>query len=692
MLPPHQRDEYERIDIDLDDDDDDDDSEEEEEAEAEEEDFEYEVSSLYGAQRQDILPSARLIVTSANANRGGTSTTVAGTSATAPRVSTRTAGDSASSAVDLRTEVHNFQELARKQADKIDKLQSIIDALTKERRPSRKKKSKGNASSSEQEAEADASIDSGIKGLQDHIRRCARRFTYVHRAWPLPSGAWEYTERPQIDPLDYNQRYPADSTKQAAALDQACAAELWDYATVIIRPHINGTLFRPLFDKIIGDQKSKIISCARDMRAEIFAGVTEIDRLIFSAPEPLKAIAADPVCVRLSSATEGPYPSIVYTPGKVGLKHLFKTAAIANMLRLMLFGKRSLRDREKVPDRKTYGMTLAVKTLNRHMIAFAAVCIVHLLNGHEDFDLIGDPSGYPYQKHYEEHIKYLTRAWHTPRVKVIRGYLEDEVFENVWKKSDKVSETTAPPSYPLQPTAEDLLELEDPNMSDSDAGLPVTDVGATAALTREATDLTHSSLTSVPPAPGALPDVRVAVVRASPAGAVPSPVAPAPSATIPGGRPTPTASAPLNPTTSRRPTPIASAPPSTAVSRRPTPTASDPPRVVDGPSVPQDPATMSRVDLSITPTLASITIDDPQPAARARRVQPRPRRAVDPDPDVGEVQPQATEHPAQPANVPLVVPKKARGGRKAKAAATVQDTDGVGASSPVGSNYFWMQV
>ena len=310
------------------------------------------------------------------------------------------------------------------------------------------------------------------------------------------------------------------------------------------------------------------------------------------------------------------------------------------------------------------------------------------MNGDEDFDLIGDPSGYPYQKHYEEHIKYLTRAWHTPRVQVIRGYLEVEVFENVWKKSDKVSETTAPPSYPLQPTAKDLLELEDPESSDSDAGLPATGAGATAALTREATDLTHSSLTSVP-APGAPPDVRVAVVRAAPAGAVPSPVAPAPPTTIPSGRPTPTASAPLNPTTSRRPTPIASAPPSTAASRRPTPTASDPPRSVDGPSVPQDPATMSRVDLSITPALASITIDDPQPAARARRVQPRPHRVVDPDPDLrpaGELQPQATEHPAQPATLPLAVPKKARGGRKAKAAATVQDTDGAGvgagASSP----------
>ncbi|KAH9888785.1 hypothetical protein C8Q73DRAFT_668023 [Cubamyces lactineus] len=344
----------------------------------------------------------------------------------------------------------------------------------------------------------------------------------------------------------------------------------------------------------------------------------------------------------------------------------------------MLFGKGSLRDREKVPDKKTYGMTLAVKTLSCHMIAFAAV--VHLLNGDGELDLVGEPSGYPYQKHYEEHMKYLIRAWHTPRVKAIREYLEDEVFRNVWKKSDKVGDTT-PPSYPLQPTAEDLLELEDPNSSDSDAGLPTTDTGATAALTREATDLTHSaSLTSVLPAPGAPPNVRISVVRATPA-------APALSTTVPGGRPTPSASAPLHPTTSRRPTPIASAPPSSAASRRPMPIASDPPRSVDGPLVPQELATTSDVNLPITPALASITIEDPQqPAARVRKVQPRPRRVVDPDP-AEEVQPQTVEEAAQPAPPPLAVPKKVRGGRKAKAGTTLQDTGGAaveaGASSPV---------
>ena len=65
------------------------------------------------------------------------------------------------------------------------------------------------------------------------------------------------------------------------------------------------------------------------------------------------------------------------------------------MIRLMLFGKRSLRDREKVPDRKTYGMTLAVKTLSRHMIAFAAVCVS--THSHSTFKSDAD---YPYYRLY----------------------------------------------------------------------------------------------------------------------------------------------------------------------------------------------------------------------------------------------------------------------------------------------------
>ncbi|KAI0652861.1 hypothetical protein C8Q70DRAFT_1059840 [Cubamyces menziesii] len=90
---------------------------------------------------------------------------------------------------------------------------------------------------------------------------------------------------------------------------------------------------------------------------------------------------------------------------------------------------------------------------------------------------------------------------------------------------------------------------------------------------------------------------------------------------------------------------------------------------------------MSGVELSITPALASVTIEDLQPATRAQRVQPRPHRVVDPESDLrpageAQVQPQAAEHAAQPAPPPLANPKKARGGRKTKAGTTVQNTGG----------------
>ncbi|KAI0323183.1 hypothetical protein GY45DRAFT_1411307, partial [Cubamyces sp. BRFM 1775] len=362
-------------------------------------------------------------------------------------------------------------------------------------------------------------------------------------------------------------------------------------ASLIIKPHINSTFFRPLFDTIIGDQKSKIISSAQDMRAEIYASIPDLDGLIFSAEEPLKAMAQNSVCVYLCSATkETPYAPIVYAPGKAGnLKYLFKTATVANMIRLMLFGKGSLKDKTRKPDRKTYGMTLGIKALNCHMIAFGVVR--YLLSGDEDFDLVGSPSGYPYQREYEEFMRYLIRAWQRPRVKFIHEYLEDEVFKNVWEKSSQVHDG-ATPTHPIQLTEEDLLELEDAD-SDSDPGPPTTDTDVTAALAHEPT----------------------------------GPIVPA----------------------------IRVAPESTRVT----------------------PASLG-VDLSITPTLANITIEDPGPARRAESVQPRllnPSTTANPDlGPVEEVQTWAAEHAAQP--LPSVPAKKARSGRQPKAGKARQDAGG----------------
>ncbi|KAI0323150.1 hypothetical protein GY45DRAFT_1413961, partial [Cubamyces sp. BRFM 1775] len=212
MLHPSQRDEYERINIDLDDSSDDSSSSSSSSPSSESLDS----CAGQGSQPQEEYPYA---------NHAGASD------------ATSTTGASASSTIDWRKEVHNLQETNRKLQERLEHSQTVINTLLEEQKARKKRKrSKKSGSAavqeppSEQEEQVATTTDSGIDAIKEHIRQCVRRFTYVHRAWPLPNGAWQYTERPQVNPLDYNERYPTDPDKEAAALDKACAAELWDYA------------------------------------------------------------------------------------------------------------------------------------------------------------------------------------------------------------------------------------------------------------------------------------------------------------------------------------------------------------------------------------------------------------------------------------------------------------------------------
>ncbi|KAH9888557.1 hypothetical protein C8Q73DRAFT_794300 [Cubamyces lactineus] len=594
------------------------------------------------------------------------------------RARARPSGSSASGAVDYKQEFYALQQHTDQQKDKIREMEAQIALLVAQNKSRKRRKGTPQESAQASTAEPTDSVaaDDGLSALKDLIRDSAREFTYIHRAWPLPPGAYYLTARPDIDPLNYHARYPNDNdndndktpegdkrknkannkgkkAEKVSAFDKACAAEIWDFVSLTLRPHIPNPYFQPVFDHFIGDQKSKIISAGRDKRAEIFVDIPNLNHMIFFSLDPQKAMAVDPACKRLCSTPSDTFPPIIYDAAHPGnIRYRFKNTAIANMIRLMLFGKASLTNRVKAPISSTYGMKLGVKKLTCHMIAFAAVCVRHLLSADTWFDTVGTVSGFRYLSNYEDYMKYLIKARHSDRMQAIWDWLEARVFQNVWEESTLNSESAVNTAAAAE--SDDLTELEGAE-SDSSPGSP-----------------NNTSPPNVQPEADAIPSTSVQADAL-----LTSTSAPSPNLT---GRPAPISSAPPSVAHSRRPNPISSAPPSVVVENTApiAPVAHDPP----WPSPPS-----IQVDTSIAPALANITITDSQSAPAGGKPRPRPRPAGSSD-VARESRAASADAPSEqvPPLVPPAPSKKSHGGRQGKRAPSqgviVEPEDGNGLAVP----------
>ncbi|KAH9890397.1 OPT oligopeptide transporter protein-domain-containing protein [Cubamyces lactineus] len=582
------------------------------------------------------------------------------------RARTTPGGSSASGVVDYKQEFYALQQHTDQQKEKIREMEAKIALLVAQNKSRRKRKGspRESAQASTAEPSDNAAADDGLSTLKNMIRDSAREFAHIHRAWPLPSGAYSLTARLDIDPLDYRARYPEDKdeeqtpegdkgkkkandkgkTDKLSAFEQACAAEMWDFVSVTLRPHIPSPYFQPVFDHFIGDQKSKIISAARDKRAEIFVDIPDLNRLIFSLPDPRTAMAEDAVCKRLCSTPSDTYPPIIYDTAHPGnVRYRFKTTAIANMIRLMLFGKASLTNRAKAPVTSTYGMKLGVKKLTCHMIAFAAVCVRHLLSADTWFDTVGTVSGFRYLSNYEDYMKFLIKVRHSDRMQAIWEWLEAQVFQNVWEESTLNSESAVGTVAAAE--SDDLAELEG---AESDSG---------------------------PGSPGNIssPYMQLGNDVAS-------------STSIQANAP-PTSTSAASTNITRRPAPVSSAPPSVAHSRRPNPIASAPSSILlhnPAPITPvvHEPPLQSplSIDALIAPALANIAITDPHPAPAGGKPRPRPRPAGSSDGATESQRVASADSPSDRVPPPAhpAPSKKSRGSRQGKAAqdATVDPEDG----------------
>ncbi|KAI0368255.1 hypothetical protein BV20DRAFT_980895 [Pilatotrama ljubarskyi] len=394
---------------------------------------------------------------------------------------------------DHQNALYSLQLTSQQQQDKIRELQMKLAAAEAKaaKRPKKGKAKTTDTPPSEEpitasSASTAAQDEPEIFRLKDVIATAGRKYSFVTRPWPPPPAAWQYTERPPVDPLDATTRYPKDGTteQKSNALLRAYGAEIYNLLPLSLHPHVNNDFVINEFTQKIYDQKSKIVSKARAARHHIFK---DTERLKLAVLASASALESDPVVLEYRSMPSNPYPPILFPDGKAGkTKYLFMSTSIAWFIRVTLFGPSSMDyTNDDAPTAKQYqprynaaAKSWGIKQLTPGMIAFAAVGVRHLLYPEEDFDSNGSTSHVPYETFFNEYVKILISYWTSPRIVKVREWLTALVFKNIV--------ASAASAGALQGTlgegvdALDLDELNESASSDDQqsSASPVEDAGA----------------------------------------------------------------------------------------------------------------------------------------------------------------------------------------------------------------------
>ncbi|KAH9899130.1 hypothetical protein C8Q73DRAFT_787046 [Cubamyces lactineus] len=115
------------------------------------------------------------------------------------------------------------------------------------------------------------------------IDNLGRKFSIFHMPFTPPPETFGFSERPDVDPLDYNTRYPYRCTaaEQFATLVQSYAAGIYDMVPASLWVHIPNPYFAAVFNHGIKDSRYKVLSNARGARAAIFAGLPDFNHAVF---------------------------------------------------------------------------------------------------------------------------------------------------------------------------------------------------------------------------------------------------------------------------------------------------------------------------------------------------------------------------------------------------------------------------
>ncbi|KAI0366149.1 hypothetical protein BV20DRAFT_1055885 [Pilatotrama ljubarskyi] len=381
---------------------------------------------------------------------------------------------------DHQNALYALQLSSQKQQDRIRELELKL-AAAEAQRTKRSRKSKTPATDTPPSDDPTSVSATGpaedqpeILRLTGAIAQAGRKYAFVVRAWPPPRSAWQYTERPLVDPLDASARYPKEGSTadKDEALSRAYAAEIYDMLPAVLHPHLTNDFIICEFTKKINDQKSKIISKARGVRHQIFK---DTERLTLSVFASVSTMESDPTVLEYRSTADDLYPPIIFPAGKAGkAKYLFMSTSIAWFIRVALFGPSSMdytdddspNAKQHRPQYNVAAILWNIQQLTPGMIAFAAVAVRHLLYPEEDFDTKGSASNVPYERFFNEYVKILISYWTGPRIGKVRDWLTARVFRNI--KSYSTAAGGAGAGIGHSADALDLDELNDPESSDDD--------------------------------------------------------------------------------------------------------------------------------------------------------------------------------------------------------------------------------
>ncbi|KAI0091117.1 hypothetical protein BDY19DRAFT_933893 [Irpex rosettiformis] len=273
--------------------------------------------------------------------------------------------------------------------------------------------------------------DSKAKEKTPHLQDAAeagRKFACICTPWINESTVRRAESgRPEIDPLDYNQRYESEESEVLAIV-----AEVWDQ--LASHKSIQDKLgydqeIISVFTKAVKEEKSKFTFACRSNADIIFADLGPV-AISLRTVEGRRACSA----LRALGPVDGVdlFSSVLFPAEHVGDgAWLFRTPRLLMVIRSALFGIGSVHGTSRKSS-NVKAHLWNIKEATPGLVALSATVLVYMTSGDEMFvprdqgQSVNIEWDYPYL--FESYLKMLIRTYHAPGTKALFHWINQEIF------------------------------------------------------------------------------------------------------------------------------------------------------------------------------------------------------------------------------------------------------------------------
>ncbi|RDX45275.1 hypothetical protein OH76DRAFT_1420896 [Lentinus brumalis] len=243
---------------------------------------------------------------------------------------------------------------------------------------------------------------------EEEVKEAGREYALTYVPWP-PEQAFHLQVVPDdIDPDNYEQRYPRYGDK-ALALVTARAKELHNYLPPPLDGYIRNKWFKSVFSLGVNSHRCHMLMNCKESQAAIFAHIPDLTtNLEFW---------------RGKEGSKDRFPPIFYPNGDTSqVKFLLRSQALLNVLRICNFGKGALA-KNHVPRSNSTAKLWGIDTTSIGMIAMGIVFVRYLLSCNAALDRRGN-----WVQLFDDCAQFLMQKRDLPSVRCLFAWFDYRLF------------------------------------------------------------------------------------------------------------------------------------------------------------------------------------------------------------------------------------------------------------------------